>query len=115
MIALGVAKVLSSYVSGVGLPLPVAAAAVLALVVNVAANVVLIPALGIIGASLASVFSYTVNMGFLLVVASRLTGRPPTAFLAPTRSEVARLGIIAKMVRRRLGLGRGGSDGTAAA
>ena len=115
VIALGVAKVLSSYVSGVGLPLPVAAAAVLALVVNVAANVVLIPALGIIGASLASVFSYTVNMGFLLVVASRLTGRPPTAFLAPTRSEVARLGIIAKMVRRRLGLGRGGSDGTAAA
>lgn len=115
VIALGVAKVLSSYVSGVGLPLPVAAAAVSALVVNVASNVVLIPALGIIGASLASVISYTVNMAFLLVVASRLTRRPPSAFLAPTRSELARLGMIARMARRRLGLGGGGSDGTAAA
>ena len=54
VIALGVAKVLSATCPAVGLPLPVAAAAVLALVVNVAANIVLIPTLGIIGASLAS-------------------------------------------------------------
>lgn len=106
VVALGVAKVLSSYVSGVGVPLPVAVAAVSSLAVNVAANFALIPALGIIGASTASVISYTVNMVVLLAIACRLSGRPPHAFLVPTRAEVARLRTIAAAVWRRVGRGR---------
>ncbi len=109
VIALGVAKVLSSYVSGVGLPLPVAGAAVLSLIVNVILNFVLIPTLGILGASLASVGSYSVNTAVLLVVASRLTGRSPVAFLLPGRAEVTRLGMVARTILRRLRPGRRGT------
>ena len=106
VVALGVAKVLSSYVSGVGVPLPVAAAAVSALLVNVVANVLLIPAFGIIGASAASVISYTVNMVTLLAIACRLGGRPPHAYLVPTRAEVVRLRTIVTALGRRVGIGR---------
>lgn len=106
VIALGVAKVLSSYVSGVGLPLPVAGAAVLSLIINVILNFMLIPVFGILGASLASVGSYSVNTAVLLVVASRLTGRSPVDFLVPGRAEVVRLGMVARSILRRLRPGR---------
>jgi O-antigen/teichoic acid export membrane protein len=105
IVALSVAKVLSSYVSGLGLPGPVAAAAVTALVVNLAANLLLIPVFGIVGASAASLVSYTTHAVILLGISSRLTGRPVTSFIVPGRGEVARLweGIVALVhtVRRR--------------
>ena len=106
VIALAVAKVLSSYISGVGRPLPVALVAVLALATNVAANFVLIPAFGILGASAASVISYTVNTALLVALVSRLTRRPPHALLIPTMAEVRRLISVARAAGRRLGIGR---------
>jgi O-antigen/teichoic acid export membrane protein len=117
IVALAVAKVLSSYVSGIGRPTPVTVAAIVALAVNLVANVVLIPLIGILGASLASTISYAVNTAVLVIVAVRLTGRSPWTLLIPTRSEVERLVTVAASVRRRLARGGrgepGGADGAA--
>lgn len=105
ILALSVAKVLSSYISGLGLPAPVATASVISLVINVAANLLLIPAWGIVGASAASLISYTVQAVILLGIAVRLTHRGPAAFLIPGREEVRRLrdGVTGLLgtVRRR--------------
>jgi O-antigen/teichoic acid export membrane protein len=91
IVALSVAKVLSSYVSGLGLPGPVAVAAVSTLVVNVAANVLFIPAFGIVGAAAASLVSYTIHAIILLGISSRLSRRPVISFIVPGRDEVQRL------------------------
>ncbi|MDQ2673347.1 MAG: polysaccharide biosynthesis C-terminal domain-containing protein [Chloroflexota bacterium] len=91
IICLTVAKVLASYVGGLGIPLRVALASGSALAVNIIANLVLIPPLGIMGAALASLISYTINATLLLTIASRLSRRPPLDFVLPTRAELSRL------------------------
>jgi O-antigen/teichoic acid export membrane protein len=91
IIALTVAKVLASYVSGLGIPLRVAIASGSALGVNIVGNLLLIPALGIMGAAVASLISYTINALMLIVIASRLSRRRPHEFVIPTRAEIDRL------------------------
>ena len=58
IVALSVSKVVSGYISGLGLPLAVARASLANLGINVIANVILIPIIGIAGAALASLISY---------------------------------------------------------
>jgi O-antigen/teichoic acid export membrane protein len=106
IVGLSVAKVLSSYVSGLGLPGPVAVAAVCALVVNVAANLVLIPAFGIVGAAASSLISYSTHAFILLGICTRLSKQSAASFVVPGRGEVERLwvgiaGLIATARRRR--------------
>lgn len=91
VVALSVSKILSSYVSGLGLPLPVAVASGVALVVNVVANVILIPIAGIVGASAASLISYATHAVILVYASARLSHQSPLAFLVPGRAEVQRL------------------------
>lgn len=91
VVALTVAKVLSSYVSGLGIPLRVAMASGTAVMVNIVANLLLIPVLGILGAATASLISYSVNAAMLLSIASRLSHRGPLEFLLPTGAEWRRL------------------------
>jgi O-antigen/teichoic acid export membrane protein len=91
IICLTVAKVLASYVGGLGIPLRVAVASGTALAVNIVANLLLIPLLGIMGAALASTMSYTLNAAMLLTIASRLSRRQPLEFVVPTRAELRRL------------------------
>lgn len=91
IVALSLAKVLSSYISGLGLPLPVAVASVVALVVNVGANLALIPVWGIVGASAASLISYSIHAAILLAVASRLARRSAGDFILPGSAEIRRL------------------------
>jgi O-antigen/teichoic acid export membrane protein len=104
IICLTVAKVLASYVGGLGIPLRVALASGSALAVNIVANLVLIPPLGIMGAAVASLVSYTLNAALLLTIASRLSRRRPIDFVLPTRAELRRLrdGLreIGAMLRR---------------
>jgi len=91
VVALSVSKILSAYVSGVGFPLPVALASGVGLAVNVVANILLIPVAGIVGASAASLVSYSVQTGMLVYTSSRLSHRPAAAFLLPGRAEWRRL------------------------
>ncbi len=105
IICLTVAKVLASYVGGLGIPLQVAMASVTALGVNIAANLLLIPALGFMGAAVASLVSYTLNAAMLLGIAARLSRQRPLEFVLPTGAEVRRLrdgiGEAWSVVRRR--------------
>ncbi len=104
IICLTVAKVLASYVGGLGIPLRVALASGSALAVNIVANVLLIPLLGIMGAAVASLISYTLNATLLVAIASRLSRRPPLEFVVPTGEELRRLrdglGEVRTMLRR---------------
>ena len=104
IICLTVAKVLASYVGGLGIPLRVAVASGSALAVNIVANFLLIPPLGIMGAAVASLISYTLNATLLLTIASRLSRREPLDFVLPTGAEIRRLrdglGEVGAMLRR---------------
>ena len=91
VVALSVSKILSSYVSGLGLPGPVAIASAVGLAVNLVANILLIPAAGIVGASAASLVSYSVQTAILVSTSSRLSGHGAASFLLPGRAEWRRL------------------------
>jgi O-antigen/teichoic acid export membrane protein len=100
-VALGLSKVLSGYISGLGLPGPVSVIAATALGVNLVCNVALIPALGIAGAALSSLVSYTVHALLTVRLAGRLSGSPFGAFVSPGRGEVQRLAERFAALRRR--------------
>lgn len=91
IIGLSVSKVLAGYVNGLGLPLMVARASIANLLINVVANVALIPVLGIVGAALASLVSYVSHAAILTVIASRIAKRRPLEYVIPTSAEVRRL------------------------
>ncbi len=91
IMALSLSKVLAGYVGGLGLPLSVARASIANLVINLVANVALIPLFGIVGAALASLISYVSHATILLVIASRLSGHRPLQYVVPTGAEVGRL------------------------
>jgi len=91
VVALSVSKILSSYISGLGLPGPVALASSAAMVINVTANLLLIPIAGIVGSSTASLISYSAHAALLTYVSSRLAGTSMLSFLIPGRSEWTRL------------------------
>jgi O-antigen/teichoic acid export membrane protein len=112
IVALSLAKVLSSYISGLGLPLPVAAASVSAVVVNIGANLLLIPTWGIVGASAASLISYSLHAAILLVIASRLARRRAIDFVVPGRTEGQRLrdGLVSLIAALRRKPARAGTD-----
>lgn len=67
------------------------AAAVTALAVNVGANLVLIPRLGIVGAAISSVGSYGLAAVVLMVAFVRDSGRPLAALLVPRASDLSRV------------------------
>lgn len=118
VVALSVAKVMTSYLSGRGRPGIVSVGAITALVLNVSLNIVLIPMLGIIGASLASLASYTVLASMMVVAAARLGGQPIARLILPGPAELAIVvaGIRAlgrRAMRQRSGTGNGGGPGAA--
>ena len=91
VMSLSLSKILTSYVSGRGRPGPVSVAAVAALAINIGANVLLIPALGIIGAAAASLISYSSHATIMVVVTSRMTGQRALSLIVPGRTEFERL------------------------
>ncbi len=88
MITLSVGKVMTSYISGRGRPGLVAFGTTLSLVFNIGLNFMLIPRFGIVGASLSSVFSYTLQAAVAVYFAGKLSGHSPLALFVPGRDEV---------------------------
>jgi O-antigen/teichoic acid export membrane protein len=101
--ALSISKVLASYITGLGMPLAVARASGANLVINVAANIALIPAFGIVGAALASLVSYVAHAAMLVMIAARLGRRRPIEYVLPTSAEVRRLTAGVAGVMRNVG------------
>jgi O-antigen/teichoic acid export membrane protein len=91
IVALSISKILSSYIGGLGMPLRVALASGAALILNLAANLILIPIFGFVGAAIASLISYSAHAIMLVTIASGLSRRPALSFLIPTRAEWTRL------------------------
>ena len=91
ILSLSLSKVLASYVSGLGRPIATAVAGIVGLTVNLAANLILIPRWGIVGASAASLISYTCHASILLFVSSRWAKVSPLAFIVPRRAEFERV------------------------
>ncbi|HYN70232.1 MAG TPA: polysaccharide biosynthesis C-terminal domain-containing protein [Candidatus Eisenbacteria bacterium] len=91
IVALSVAKVLTSYLSGIERLAPVTTAAVASLGVNLGANLVLIPAFGIVGAAAASLVSYTAYAVLMIKFASDASSCSWRDFLVPQTGDVRRL------------------------
>ena len=88
VVALSGANVVGGYVTGIGRPGIDSTVSIVALTVNVAANLVIIPRFGIIGAAATSLFSYTLSSLLLTAVAARFSGVPLWRFWVPTPADV---------------------------
>jgi O-antigen/teichoic acid export membrane protein len=88
VVALSQSKVVSSYVTGLGMTGWISTVNVGALVLNVAMNLLLIPRVGILGAAAASLISYTATAIAISVLAARLANRSITDFWLPRWSDV---------------------------
>jgi O-antigen/teichoic acid export membrane protein len=104
VVSLSLGKVMISYVAGRGRAGLVSVANVVALVINVVLNLILIPRLGIVGASLASLGSYTALAAMTLLIASRLSRQGPLSLFVPGRAEVVLLVTGFVRLGRRLAL-----------
>jgi O-antigen/teichoic acid export membrane protein len=107
VVALSVTKVLSSYVAGVGRTVWTSYVNVGSLILNVAANVVLIPRFGIIGASAASVISYSASTIAFTLLAARLAHGSVAEFWIPRGNDVrfvlsTMIGMGRRVIRRVL-------------
>lgn len=121
VVAYSVVAVLSRYITGRGRPGTGTLILVAGLFVNIAVNLVLIPAYGINGAAAASSISYFLTAGLTLAVFHRLSGRGWVETLIIRRSDLVALGgafraAVARLRGRRTGplVGlRGGPDAAA--
>ena len=104
VISLSLTKVMTSYIAGRGRPGPISLGATITVVVNIVANLILIPHFGIVGAALASLMSYTISAAMLLSVASRLSHRSLLTLVVPGREEAR---VVVAGVRRGLARARG--------
>jgi O-antigen/teichoic acid export membrane protein len=102
VVSLSLGKVMTSYIAGRGRPGPISVAAAITLVLNLAANVILIPQYGIVGASLASLISYTAMAALMVPVACRISGLSPAALVVPRKEEFLALRSIARLMVRRV-------------
>ena len=91
VVSLSVGKVMTSFIGGRGRPGTIAAGSMISVGLNVALNLVFIPAFGIVGASAASLVSYTVQAAIAVFFAARISGKPPLSLFVPGRAEVALL------------------------
>jgi O-antigen/teichoic acid export membrane protein len=103
VVMLSASKTLTAYLNGIGRGGTVSITALLSLGINIMANLLLIPAYGIVGAAAASLVSYTLSAGLQIAICSRITGQSPLAFVVPTRTDLAMIlaavGALARRVR----------------
>jgi O-antigen/teichoic acid export membrane protein len=108
VVALSGANVVGSYLRGIGRPGLPSLVSLVALAVNIVANLVLIPRLGIVGAAAASLISYTLSSFSLSLIAARFTGTPVTGFWIPRASDVGLVvTTLVSLVRRTWSRSRG--------
>jgi O-antigen/teichoic acid export membrane protein len=91
VVALSVSKVMTGYIGGRGRPGPASIGATVTLVLNIAANLLLIPVFGIVGASLASVASYSTMALLMVWVAGRMSKQPFLSLCIPRRADAVLL------------------------
>jgi O-antigen/teichoic acid export membrane protein len=103
VVAYSIVSLLASYVIARGAPGKAAAALVAGLVINLAANAVLIPLLGMNGAALASTISYTSTALLVLLLYRALSGQGIRDTLILRRSDVSARWADLRSMMGRLG------------
>ena len=109
VVTLSATNVVSPYLRGTGRPGIVSQVTLVALAVNVVCNLVLIPQFGIVGASAASLVSYTLTSVLLTAIAARSIGIPILDFWLPRVSDIGYLatataGVVRRIADRRRGV-----------
>jgi O-antigen/teichoic acid export membrane protein len=102
VVAYSVVAVLSRYLSGRGRPGTGTLILLFGLAINIAANLVLVPRYGILGAAVASSLSYGLTALVTLVVFIRLSGRGIAETLIVRPSDIAAAGDVIRALFRRL-------------
>ena len=102
VVALSAANVVGGYITGIGRPGINSSVSVIALVVNVAANLMLIPRFGILGAASASLISYTFSSLVVTLVAARFSRTPLSRFWMPRLDDVRFGAAMSTDLARRL-------------
>jgi O-antigen/teichoic acid export membrane protein len=105
IVSLSLVRVLSSYLAGLAMTGWLSSVNVASLGLNVVANLILIPPLGIVGAALASLISYSASALALSVRASRLSEGSVSDFWIPRPGDVrfafeTTLGLGRRLMRR---------------
>jgi O-antigen/teichoic acid export membrane protein len=108
VVALSLTKVLSSYFAGVGRTGWTSVINVGALVLNVVANLILIPQFGIVGAATASLISYSASAISFSILATRLADASIADFWIPRWGDVrftasTMIGMGRRVLRRAVG------------
>jgi O-antigen/teichoic acid export membrane protein len=105
LVALSVGEVTKGYLTGLGRTGTVSLVSLSTFALNAAINLALIPILGIVGAALASLVSYTATAVAYAAISARLSGNPLIRFWLPTigdiRYTIATVGVIGRRVFRR--------------
>ncbi|HEX7490555.1 MAG TPA: polysaccharide biosynthesis C-terminal domain-containing protein [Candidatus Limnocylindrales bacterium] len=102
VVSLSLGKVMTSYISGRGRPGPISVGAAVTLALNLAANVILIPRFGIVGAAAASLISYTAMSLMMVLVACRVSGLSLADLVVPRKGELLTLVSVARAVIAKL-------------
>ena len=104
VVALCATKVVSGYVSGLGMTGTNSIVNVGAFILNIAANIILIPLYGIAGAAAASLISYSVSSIVFTAIAARLSHTNILEFWIPRVSDIRYVvGTSLGLVRRVAG------------
>lgn len=101
MVTLGVARVLSSYITGSGRPILTTYAVTLATVVNLILNLIFIPLWGITGAAAASTVSYSVDAIIVVVYSLRMSNGRLSDILVLKLSDITTYRLMVKSLLRR--------------
>lgn len=106
-VAIAVASMASAYLYGIGHPGDWTKASATNVVVNLGANIVLIPVMGIGGAALASSISYSVAAAMVVRSFVRRSGKSWSDTLVPRPREIGELGHAMWLVLRERSRGQG--------
>lgn len=107
VVAISVSKVLSGYLAGLGRTGLTSVISTMAFVVNVVLNLYLIPHFGIVGASAASLISYTLSSVVYSIVAAGLAHASPWDFWIPRRSDIRVISVTVMGMWKRVLAGSG--------
>ena len=106
VVIFSVANVLAAYIAGIGKPHLNLWVSGISLVITIALDLVLIPKLNIVGASIASTVSYSVSALMLIIFFIRQTGVSLRQVLIPNSEDLDVARKLAQPLLRRVGLQR---------
>ena len=108
IVIFSIANVLVAYIAGIGKPHLNLWVSGISLIITIALDLVLIPKLNIVGASIASTVSYSISALMLIIFFIRQTRASLRQILIPTSEDLDVARKLAQPLLRRVGLQRAG-------